>query len=155
MLINEYYERTRKMYDRYNQSATDVTEAAKVWAGVSPVDLKVDFNDIEKLKLEELKDSNVVILSVKEAQGQTGTYYTCLCVSEKHKEHIFIMSTGASAISRKLKVASQKGRIPLKGKIVVKTGKNDQEYFDIIAADNTNKKARDNSQKKKTGKPGK
>jgi len=152
MLINEYLTGVKKMYDKYNQTATDVSEASRVWAGISPVDLNVDFNDIEKLKLDELKDTNIVILSVKEAQGNTGTYYTCLCVSEKHKESIFIMSTGAAAISRKLKVAAQKNRLPMKGKIVIKTGKNDQEYFDIITGDNSNKKApapvKDNKKKK-------
>jgi hypothetical protein len=131
------------MFDKYIQSSTDISEASRVWAGIAPIDLNIDFNNIEKLKLEELIDTNIVILSVKEAQGQTGTYFTCLCVSEKHKEEVFIMSTGASAVSRKLKVASQKGRLPLKGKIVVKTGKKDQEYFDIISCDTVTKKAPD------------
>lgn len=141
-----------KTYKDYVNTATDVNEAAKVWAGISPNDLEVDFNNIEKLSLKELLDTNVVFLSVKESQGEKGTYYTCLCVSEKHPNDIFIMSTGASAVSRKLKIASLKKRIPMKGKIVTKIGKEDQEYFDCISdpkSSNNTPDKKDNKKKKK------
>lgn len=120
-------------YETYVNRSEDVSRASEVWSGISPRELNIVFDDLERLKIEELENKKIVILSAKETQGDKGKYFSCLCVSEENPDSIFMLSTGATAISRKLRTASEKRKIPMRGTIILCNGKEGRQYWDMVS----------------------